>query len=372
MGIWSLDAETAALLFLLLAPALAVPWLHRLYRDHGRMAGIPALTMVAEVAYVCGVLAVTLFPLPDSRSDDRFCNIWAGKGWRLQPFTTFRRVFDEALETGVAVLASGQFLQLLLNVVMIVPLGFFVAFRFRRPLWVAVAAGLGTSLMIEVTQGTGVWGLFECAYRVAEFDDLVTNTTGAVVGWLLGRLAARHLSYPAPDIGDDLDAPTLGRRLLANAADVTIWVVIDVIAQVGLLAPVVVLGSRRTVSEPWFSTLAVVLGVVIPAVVLFVVVPLMRADGATPGQQTVLLALAPHSAGGHHRAVLTRATVRWLPLTVAAAVGGEAWLLAVVLFLAEAGASWTDPRRRSLAARLARSSTVTSATAARRRSTLTG
>lgn len=70
----------------------------------------------------------------------------------------------------------------LLNVLLFVPLGFFLPVlwkRFRSFLWTALF-GLGFSLSIEVLQ------LF--TLRATDINDLMTNTLGTVLGWCLGRL----------------------------------------------------------------------------------------------------------------------------------------------------------------------------------------
>ena len=70
----------------------------------------------------------------------------------------------------------------LLNVLLFVPLGFFLPVlwrRFRSFLPTALF-GLGFSLSIEVLQ------LF--TFRATDINDLMTNTLGTVLGWCLGRL----------------------------------------------------------------------------------------------------------------------------------------------------------------------------------------
>ena len=51
----------------------------------------------------------------------------------------------------------------------------------------ALGAGFALSLAVELTQITGTWGLYPCAYRKFDVDDLVLNTLGVVVGFLLAK-----------------------------------------------------------------------------------------------------------------------------------------------------------------------------------------
>lgn len=81
----------------------------------------------------------------------------------------------------------------LLNVVLGMPLGFLLPLlwaswnRFGR----IVAAGLSFSLLIELSQ--------LCNFRATDIDDLIMNTLGTVLGFLLFRLFARAVRWKAED-----------------------------------------------------------------------------------------------------------------------------------------------------------------------------
>ena len=73
----------------------------------------------------------------------------------------------------------------LLNVLLFVPLGFLLPVlwkRFRSFLWTGLF-GLSFSLAIELLQ--------LLTLRATDVNDLMTNTTGTILGWLLGRLVLR-------------------------------------------------------------------------------------------------------------------------------------------------------------------------------------
>lgn len=73
----------------------------------------------------------------------------------------------------------------LLNVLLFVPLGFSLPVlwkRFRSLLWTGLF-GLSFSLSIELLQ--------LLTLRATDVNDLMTNTTGTILGWLLGRLVLR-------------------------------------------------------------------------------------------------------------------------------------------------------------------------------------
>src|SRR5690606_27048173 len=82
-------------------------------------------------------------------------------------------------------------LQLLFNVLLFIPLGFFVRVLAGRGIFTALFVGFGVSLLVETTQLTGVWGVYPCAFRFFDVGDLTTNTLGALLGAVFGLVIPR-------------------------------------------------------------------------------------------------------------------------------------------------------------------------------------
>jgi glycopeptide antibiotics resistance protein len=79
------------------------------------------------------------------------------------------------------------------NLLLMTPLGFLLPLlweRFRR-LGAMAVAGFLTSLTIEASQ-LAISTLLGHTYRLFEVDDLMLNTSGAVLGWLMWRTWARR------------------------------------------------------------------------------------------------------------------------------------------------------------------------------------
>lgn len=70
----------------------------------------------------------------------------------------------------------------IMNVVFCAAIGAALAFYFTK--WRPVLAfGTGLTLLVEMTQLTGAWGLYPCAWRKFDVDDLIMNILGVAVGW---------------------------------------------------------------------------------------------------------------------------------------------------------------------------------------------
>ncbi|UOQ89927.1 VanZ family protein [Agromyces endophyticus] len=195
-----------------------VPLVALSYRRRGGFSGARLLGWIALLFYVMGLWAYTLLPLPDGAYD---C-----VGVELNPFAVVTDIARLQAEHGGSLLRNPAFQQLVLNILLFLPLGFFARALFGRGVLVAAGSGAIVSLAIEVTQLTGVWGLFPCAYRLFDTGDLAANTVGAVLGSAIAAAALhpwRGRGRATPATADDAPV-TAGRRVLAMVVDLlTVW-----------------------------------------------------------------------------------------------------------------------------------------------------
>jgi glycopeptide antibiotics resistance protein len=136
---------------------------------------------VSAAAALCGVplIAFTMFPFPDFTGG--YCEGGASNSNRqLTPFESMNDVTAYAqANRALPALTSEVLLQVLINFIFLLPLGFFLAYRSQCSLLATTLTAFTVSLGIEITQGTGPGGLVPCPYRLADIDDLMTNTAGS-------------------------------------------------------------------------------------------------------------------------------------------------------------------------------------------------
>ncbi|MCZ4068410.1 VanZ family protein [Microbacterium sp. H37-C3] len=245
----------------------------------------------AALVYFFAIWTYTLLPLPDPSS--MRC---AGSNLNLfELVDDIRGAAQRAGGSPRAFLSDSAFLQLALNVLLFLPLGFFVRVLARRGILVAFGASLGISLIVEFTQLTGVWGVYPCAYRVFDVDDLLTNTVGAVIGSILALLVPRRPVCEEPDAPRPV---TRGRRILAMVCDLLAYSLVGIFVSVGIQAALVFTGNRDVAVE---TDLAGQAGSI---AALAVVGGCVLVSGRTIGDLTVRL----RYAGGPTPAVVTRLT----------------------------------------------------------------
>ena len=164
--------------------AMAVPFIAVRADSTGRALRQAAL-VAAVVSYVAAVMAYTILPLPDTEEMARRCATGAGAGARLIPFGFLADL--DAGAGGLAVLGQAAWWQVVLNVALFVPFG--LALGWVLPVGRVVLLALATALLIELTQLTGLWFIYACAYRTFDVDDLWAAVLGALLGWALSWLA---------------------------------------------------------------------------------------------------------------------------------------------------------------------------------------
>lgn len=154
----------------------------------GRLAGrslIPWLPVIASVSFF---FWLTQHPLPDPAQ--MTCPN-PDVAPRLVPFLFLDTLADHLSGRNTRGLRDIELASALMNFVLCMIIGATLIWRGVSQAG-TVLAGAALSLFIETTQLTGTWGIFPCAYRVFDVDDLILNIGGVAAGAVLTALI-RHL-----------------------------------------------------------------------------------------------------------------------------------------------------------------------------------
>lgn len=183
-------------------------------------------------------------------------------------------------------LRSTAVIEYLFNIALFVPLGVIARGFLGRSVLVSTVGGFLVSLLIESTQYTGIWGIYACAYRFADVDDLIANTAGAVLGAIIAPLVLRWM----PGVRElrpgrlSVRGVTARRRWLGILFD---WTLYSLLASI-LVVPLVGVPRQLGAEIPeWTEALVSTL---LPGVLVFLV-PVLRKPGVTLGQRAVWLTL---------------------------------------------------------------------------------
>lgn len=198
MSKFSVPITTAVALFPLIALLITVPFMVRKYRRLGSVPFSHALAVYSFVFCLMCAYFLVLLPLPPDRS--AIVNFATTP--QLVPFAFIRGFLAETTATltdpttWASVITDPFIYEAFFNVLLLVPLGAYLRYYFRRPWWQVLIIGFFVSLSFETTQLTGIWGIYEHPYRLFDVDDLMTNTLGAMVGFWACAPVMRALPDP--------------------------------------------------------------------------------------------------------------------------------------------------------------------------------
>jgi glycopeptide antibiotics resistance protein/uncharacterized RDD family membrane protein YckC len=251
------------------------------YRRRGRAGGWATLVLYGFLFYLLAAVMQTVMPLPADPAGYCATQNYASTP-QLRPFY-FVQVIEERAAGDwslASIMDNAALWSTALNVVLLAPLSVFLRYLFRfRPL-PSIAIGFGVSLLFELTQLTGLWFIYPCAYRLFSVDDLILNTAGAAIGAALAGPLSRLLPDldPARERRRYAAKVTPSRRLFALLTDA-----VGFAALTGFtLGLVVLFGGSAGGSVSGNGPLVVVL-----AAVWFLLVPTLT--GSTVGKRAMLL-----------------------------------------------------------------------------------
>ncbi|WP_307850371.1 VanZ family protein [Crossiella equi] len=287
-----------------LAVLLLAPFVYRSYRRRGELGWRPVVLAFGFLVYGLALVTYTLFPIPVV--DAAWCAAHTSLSHaQLDPLRFLADIVKEgAVPAHPGLLANPAVQQVVFNVALFVPLGAYLRLYLRKGVLWATVAGFAVSLLIECTQLTGNWFLFECPYRLFDVDDLLANTLGALFGTALTPLLRLFQGAPSLDSPEWARPVTTSRRLLGMLVD---WISVTVLG--GFLAVSVNLVlhfgfDTWTIDLPGGDLVNTVLSMWLPAVLLLAVPALTSEHGTTLGQRAVRLRRVRHDGTPPGRRVL--------------------------------------------------------------------
>ena len=129
-----------------------------------------------------------------------------GTYYNLKPFFVVPEIFMSGnfniVEPDSYVFILNQkYLEPLFNILMTIPFGIYLRYYFKCSFFKTLVLSFLLSLFFELTQLTGLYSLYSRPYRLCDVNDLINNTTGGIIGFLIAPLFS--LILPNRDKIDD-------------------------------------------------------------------------------------------------------------------------------------------------------------------------
>ena len=179
----------AVFFFPILCILLSLPFLIHHYRKYGSITFSRFLLVFSFFFYLLCVYFLVVMPLP-TRSEVLNYN---GPRYNLKPFFVVQEMFFTGefniLKPETYYLIFNQsYIEPLFNILMTIPFGIYLRYYFKCGFVKTLILSFLLSLFFELTQLSGLYFLYPRSYRLCDVNDLINNTTGGLIGFLIAPL----------------------------------------------------------------------------------------------------------------------------------------------------------------------------------------
>lgn len=280
LDVYWMPIKTALIMFPFLAFILLLPWLIYTYRKFGFLSFWTSAVVYSFIFYGLCMYFLVILPLPETRNncDEQSIN----RVYQvLVPFSFVGDILKNeaidltSIQTYPLLLKNRAFLQVLFNVFLFFPLGVYL--RYFGVKWKKVLLiGFGISLFFEVTQRTGLYFIYTCPYRLFDVDDLIMNTFGSLLGFVIAPMLL--FIFPSKRDVEEKSREVLSEpQVRPFARLLALFVDFFIIGLIGSFGP------------EWVTASAYLL--------VFVLIPIWR-NGATPGSRLMRFHLVADNKWG--------------------------------------------------------------------------
>lgn len=190
--------QSAVFFFPLVAFMFTLPYVLYQYHRYGAILVLRTVVIYSFILYLICAYFLTILPLPDVEK----VRSYTAPYYQLIPFKEFYDLFQNPNlvwsdpSTYKNFFLNRDFFQIAANILMTIPFGIYLRYYFKASLKKTLILSLALSLVFELTQLSGLFFLYPRPYRLADVDDLITNTLGGWMGYLIAPLFMKLLPSP--------------------------------------------------------------------------------------------------------------------------------------------------------------------------------
>ncbi|MDR5587222.1 MULTISPECIES: VanZ family protein [Clostridium] len=205
--------KIAMLTFSILAIFITIPFSLYQYRKYGYINKFRTLILYSFLLYLLCTYYLIILPLPLT-TDIRSLQAEGTQHIQLIPFNFIIDIFKETdivfskPFTYINILKERAFLQAAFNGILLTPLGIYLRYYFKKDLKKTILITFLVSLFFELTQLSGLYGIYNAPYRLFDVDDLILNTFGGFLGYLIAPLFTYYLPK-SNTLDDNIDLQKL-------------------------------------------------------------------------------------------------------------------------------------------------------------------
>lgn len=237
MNAYSIPIKFAIITFPFIAFILTIPFLIYQYRKYGAIPILKSIIFYSFILYMITAYYMVMLPLPSIEYVKNLNTPYT----QLVPFQFIKDItatvsFDVAnLKDIINIFSHSTIYVVVFNFILTLPFGVYLKYYFNKKWYQTIIYSFLFSLFFELTQLSGLYGIYPRPYRLFDVDDLIVNTAGGFFGHLITPLLTiflptqKELESISYKKGEKV---TLLRRIFAFLIDIFFITIINVIVSI--------------------------------------------------------------------------------------------------------------------------------------------
>lgn len=183
--------KTSLLFFSIVAFIITIPFILIEYHKYGSIHKFRTIIIYSFILYLMTIYFLVILPLPPLQDTAKM----TGDRAQLVPFSFVLDFIHETPliindpSTYIKAICHSSFYTVIFNIFMTIPFGMYLRYYFKCDLKKTIKYSFVLSLFFELTQLTGLYFIYPRPYRLFDVDDLMMNTLGGFIGFLImGKL----------------------------------------------------------------------------------------------------------------------------------------------------------------------------------------
>lgn len=197
MNIYLIPIEVGIIIFPIIALLITLPYLIYEYHKYGSVPFLKTTLVYSFLLYILIAYLMVILPLPTINEVKELTTpiIQLKPFLFVSDFINSFRVNLIDLQSYINIIKNPAFFTVFFNLLLTLPFGIYLKYYFKCSTIKTVIFTFILSLFFEITQLSGIYGIYPRPYRLFDIDDLMINTLGGLVGALLAPLICHYLPH---------------------------------------------------------------------------------------------------------------------------------------------------------------------------------
>ena len=195
MNNYIIPIEVGIIIFPIIALLITLPYLIYEYHKYGSISFLRTSIVYSFLLYILIAYLIVILPLPSIEE----VNGLTTPIMQLHPLNFISDFINKCsvnltdINSYITIIKNPAFYTVFFNLLLTMPFGIYLKYYFKCSTIKTIFFTFILSMFFEITQLTGIYGIYPRPYRLFDVDDLIINTLGGGLGAFLAPILCHYL-----------------------------------------------------------------------------------------------------------------------------------------------------------------------------------